>query len=177
MSDTELYEHIRYDLQQGFRDLVATYQRPVYWHIRRLVVRHADTEDILQETFLRIFRSLHQLDNPGALRSWVYQIATHEALRYLNKQQRRLALQEYRAELPTQPQADAYFDYSDIEVVRLQNAIRRLPRMQQVVFNLRYYDELSYDDIAQITQSTATGAKANYHLAKNRIIEYMTSHD
>lgn len=163
--------------EQGFRMLMATYKESIYWHIRRLVVSHDDAQDAVQETFVRVFRSLSQFGGKGSLAAWIYRIATHEALRIRSRHPEELLPLEQEDIAIGSLRADSYVDYSDLEAVRLQNAILSLPAKQQVVFNLRYYDEMGYEEIAEVTGSTAAAAKANFYLAKEKIIAYIHSHD
>ena len=150
---------------------------PVYWHVRRLVGSHADAEDVVQETFIKVYQSLSTLRDNSALKAWLYKIATNEALSHLRRNQNgHVSIDDSAPDLLAL-KADEYFDYSDLEAVKLQSAINSLPPKQRVAFNLRYYDDLSYDEIADVTDSTAGNVKVNYHLAKNKIIEYMNSHD
>ena len=163
--------------EKGFRCLMAKYKDAVYWHIRRLVVVHEDAQDATQETFVRIFRSLSDFKGECSFRSWVYRIATNEALRLLNRyRDDRVSLNDSVDELDSLI-ADEYVDYSDLEVVKLQKAILTLPTKQQLAFNLRYYDDLGYDEIAGIIGSTADGVKSSYHIAKDKIIKYMNSNN
>ena len=159
--------------ENGFRLLMAKYKEAVYWHIRRLVVSHADAQDAAQETFVRIFRSFSQFKGDASLTAWVYRIATNEALRLLSRRQdEQVSLDSPDISLCGMA-ADSYVDYSDLETVRLQQAILALPTKQQLAFNLRYYNELGYDEIAAITGSTTDSVKACYHIAKEKIIKYM----
>ena len=177
VKDKDIIFAMKENPDKGLRLLMVAYKESVYWHIRRLVVNHADAQDAAQETFVRIFRSWRQFDESGSLSAWIFRIATNEALRILSRHhEEQLSLDSDIAVAYGVP-ADAYVDYSDLESVKLQNAILSLPTKQQVVFNLRYYDELSYDEIAQIVDSTASAAKANYHIAKDKIVQYMDSHD
>ena len=169
--DTEIIHAIRKNPQEGFRLLLSRYSRPVYWHIRRTVSSHHDAEDITQETFLRIFKSLDKLKSESALRSWIYRIATNESLRFLERRDESLLPLDNALEMTS----DSFVNYSDIEAVELKKAISALPPKQQVVFNLRYYDELEYDEIASVLQTTVNNVRANYHNAKERIVRYMNS--
>ena len=162
---------------KGFRLLMTRYKEPVYWHIRRLVVAHTDAQDAAQETFVRVFRSFRQFNESGSLTAWIYRIATNEALRVLNRYSEERISLDYEDAGVGGMVADTYVDYGDLETVKLQNAILSLPTKQQITFNLRYYDELDYKEIAGITGSTVAAAKANYHIAKDKIIQYMNSHD
>ena len=155
--------------------MMAKYKEPVYWHIRRLVVSHDDAQDAAQETFVRIFRSFHQLKEDSSLQAWIYRIATNEAMRMLERHKSsKMSLDDPETGVNA-IMADEYVDYSNLEAVRLQKAILSLPTKQQLTFNLRYYDELAYDEIAAITGSTVESAKANYHIAKEKIIKYMNA--
>ena len=176
--DSDIIQAIRKRPEQGFRQLLQRYQQPVYWHIRRLVVAHADAQDVTQETFVRVFRSFAQYDESQSLAAWIFRIATNEALRLLGKRkgEAQLSLDEASDDL-FNLKADDYVDYSDAEAVKLQKAILALPAKQQIDFNLRYYDEMSYEDIALVTGSTAANVKANYHNAKEKIVNYLKIND
>ena len=176
--DSDIIKTIQTQPEEGFRMLLQRYQQPVYWHVRRMVVAHADAEDATQETFLRVFRSFAQYDENLSLASWIFRIATNEALRLLGKRkgEAQLSLDEASDDL-FNLKADAYVDYSDAEAVKLQKAILSLPAKQQIAFNLRYYDDMSYDDIALVTGSTAANVKANYHIAKEKIVNYLKTND
>ena len=170
--DKDIIRTIEDNAEKGFRLLMAKYKEPVYWHIRRLVVSHADAQDAAQEAFLRIFRSFKQYSGEHSFKAWIFRIATNEALRLLGRNQSRttLPLDETATLLQS---TDEYIDYSHVEAVRLQKAILALPAKQQLAFNLRYYDDLSFKEIAAAIDSTEATVKANYHFAKEKIIKYM----
>lgn len=173
--DDELVALARSKPEKGFKLLMARYAETVYWHVRRLLVSHDDAQDVTQETFVRVFRSLNQYRPQigSSFRAWLFRIATNEALRQLDKRRDGMvSLDDSPAEL-NNITADSYVDFSDAEAVRLQQAILTLPAKQQLAFNLRYYNELRYDEIAAITGSTPQSAKVNYHLAKEKIIRFM----
>jgi len=177
-NDKDIIRAMREDAEKGFRLLMKSYKEPLYWHIRRLVVSHDDAQDAAQETFIRIFRSFGQYSEANSLRAWLFRIATNEALRLLGRQKNvtMLSLDDVTADMLS-AKADAYYDDDDAIVARLQKAIQRLPAKQQLAFNLRYYDELSYEEIAEVTGASAASMKMNYHLAKEKIIEYMQKKD
>lgn len=175
--DKEIIQSMKTDPRAGFRQLMKRYEQSVYWHIRRLVVSHADAQDASQETFVRIYRSFDRFNADCSLTSWVFRIATNEALRLLDRRKKEMQSIDNTSAALFELRADQYTDYSDVEAVRLQKAILSLPTKQQIAFNLRYYDELSYDEIAHATQSTAASAKVNYHIAKEKIIKYMNEND
>ena len=176
--DKEIIKAIRQSTEKGFRMLLESYKEPVYWHIRRLVVSHDDAQDVVQETFVRIFRNLEQYNEDHSFKAWIFRIATNEALRHLGRQKNAsmLSLDDVTADMLS-TKADEYFDSSDTLAVRLQQAILQLPAKQQLAFNLRYYDELSYEEIAEVAGSSAASAKMNYHLPKEKIIEYINKND
>ena len=157
-------------------ELIGRYHKPLYWHIRRMVVSHDDAEDVLQETFIQIFEHLTDLKDVTQERAWVYRIATNEALQWLRSQHEFVSLDAEDAD--TSPlintlMADSYTDTGDALVLLFQEAILTLPTMQRTVFNLRYYDELPYEEIAAITGSSVGSAKTNYHYAKDKISNYI----
>ena len=172
-NDKDIILAMREDAEKGFRLLMATYKEPLYWHIRRLVVSHDDAQDAAQETLIRIFRSFGQYSEENSLRAWLFRIATNEALRLIERRRE----DSMPIEKVFDIQADSYINYSDLEAVRLQKAILSLPPKQQLAFNLRYYDEMDYEEIAQIADTTASSVKASYHVAKEKIIKFMTSND
>lgn len=172
-NDNEIVLALKNDAERGFKLLMVKYKAPIYWHIRRLVVAHDDAQDATQEAFIRVFRSFSQFRGDSPFSAWIYRIATNEALRLLEQRKReQLSLDENETEA-NRLMADNYVDYTDLEAVKLQRTILLLPAKQQIAFNLRYYDELSYDEIAQITDSSAASVKTNYHLAKEKIVKYM----
>lgn len=177
IEDAEIIKAIRRDSESGFRILMREKWEAVYWHIRRLVIHHSDAQDATQETFIRIFRSLDNFKGDSSLKVWIYRIATNEALRLIGRRRDNIISIEDNDSLEIRTIADEeYVNYEDIEAVRLQNAILSLPTKQQLTFNLRYYDELGYDDIAEIIRSTPSSAKASYHIAKKKIIKYINKY-
>ena len=178
VNDKEIIQAIRQNAEKGFRLLMVRYKEPVYWHIRRLVVSHADAQDAAQEAFVRVFRNFGQYNETNSLKAWIFRIATNEALRLLGKQKGdiMLSLDEVTADM-LETKADGYFDSSDAITMKLQQAILHLPAKQQLAFNLRYYDEMSYEEIAEVAGSTAASMKVSYNIAKEKIIAYMNNND
>ncbi len=177
IEDKDIIAALRERSEQGFRLLMRKYRQPVYWHIRRLVVAHDDAQDAAQETFIRVFRSFGCFRDDSSFRAWIFRIATNEALRLIDARRQGQVSLEADDIGADRIVADCYVDYSDLEAVKLQKAILSLPVKQQAAFNLRYYDELSYDEIAEATGSTPSSAKMNYHLAKEKIVKYMNTND
>ncbi len=143
VSDNDIIQAIGENAEKGFRLFLATYKEPIYWHVRRLVVSHDDAEDATQETFVRIFRNFTQHSQSQSFKAWVYRIATNEALRMLGKQKKGsvLSLEDSTYEMLS-AKTDEHFDDSDTIVALLQKAILFLPTKQQLVFNMRYYDDI-----------------------------------
>ena len=177
INDSDIAAELARNPEKGFRLLMARYKEPVYWHIRRIVVSHYDAQDAAQETFVRIFRSFDDLRNKDSLTAWIYRIATNEAIRQLKQRIPEAASLENCTADVMSLCADEYVDYDNVEAVKLQRAIQLLPPRQKVAFTLRYYDELSYTEIAEIMETTAANAKMSYHIAKNKIIDFMNSND
>ena len=175
--DKDIVETLKACPENGFRMLMAKYQEAVYWHIRRLVVSHDDAQDASQETFVRIYRSFDQYRGDSSLRCWIYRIATNEALRIIGKRRQEVVSMEAETTGVALLAADNYIDYGDKVAVKLQKAILSLPPKQQLAFNMRYYDELGFDEIARVADSTPTSIKSCYHVAKEKIIKYMNSND
>ena len=168
---------MRRNPESGIRMVMQKYGEPVYWHARRLLVSHDDAQDAVQETFIKVFRSFHSLKEAKALRSWIYRIATNEALRIIERNKTPRLLTESIDDNATDIAATDYTDYTDLEAVKLQKAILSLPPKQQATFNMRYYDEMKYPQIAEAMETTVSTVKVNYHLAKEKIIKYMNSYD
>lgn len=173
--DAYIYKTMQESPEKGLRLIMGKYGETVYWHTRRLLVSHDDAQDATQETFVKVFRSFASLKEPSAMRSWIYRIATNEALRLIDKNKAPRELLESIDDGKADVAADSYTDYTDLEAVKLQKAILSLPAKQQAVFNMRYYDDMDYRQIAEATGTTLSTVKVNYHLAKEKIIKYMNS--
>lgn len=150
MNEKNIVRLLGWNLQMGFRALLKEYKEPIYWHIRRITVDSEDAQDATQETFIRVFRSLGQYDRSRSFTAWLYRIATNEALRIVGKRHPTVDIEENAEALSML--ADEYVDLADIEAVLLQKAILSLPHKQRLTFNLRYYDELGFSEIAEISE-------------------------
>ena len=170
IDNNEIMRTIAQDKEKGFRLLMAKFSEPLYWHIRRLVVSHDDAQDAEQETFIKAYRSIDKLDNKDALTAWIYRIATNETLNFLRKQKVRAALsfRSIDAEMERMIDDDPYFNGNAAQR-KLMKLIQKLPQKQRVVFSLRYFDDMKYEDIAQITGTTVGALKASYHIAYEKI--------
>ncbi|EMR01146.1 RNA polymerase sigma factor [Cesiribacter andamanensis] len=158
----------------AFNQLVRKYSPRIYQHIRKLVIDHDDANDLVQETFLKVWGSLEDFRQASSLFTWIYRIATNEALAFLRKKRQRffLPLVDYSAELTNKLVAQHAPSGDEIQL-KLQKAILRLPDKQRLVFNLRYYDELPYEEMSEITGTSVGALKASYHLAVKKIEEYL----
>ena len=139
------------------------------------MVLHEDAQDVLQEVFIQVYRHWEQFRNESSLSTWIYRIATNESLRLLNNRKNRetISTEDVQEMLIDRLRASDYIDYENELVVRFQKALLRLPEKQRVVFNLRYYDELEYEEIARILDTKVDTLKVNYHYAKEKIKEYI----
>lgn len=151
-----------------YMEIVDRYSEPLYWYIRRMVVSHEDAQDILQDTLLAAYRKLWQVRDEEKLKSWIYRIATNRINRHFRTKARECDAQE----LPDIG-AITYADCTDKAEIKLQKAIKTLTPFQQTVFNLRYYDELGYDEMSAVTGSSVGSLKVVYHNAKEKIIKYI----
>ncbi|MGN1246236.1 MAG: RNA polymerase sigma factor [Muribaculaceae bacterium] len=158
---------------EAFGTLLATYGNRLYWHIRRIVVTHDDAEDVMQETAVKILTSIDSYRGDSSLLTWLYRIATNEALQHLRRECRIFqSLDSLGDTLAERVAADADVD-ADHATVLFQQAIALLPTQQRLAFNLRYYDEMTYDDMAQVTGKSVGSLKTNYHLAVEKIKRYL----
>ena len=174
INENKIREACASNRERGFKMLMDSFQVPIYNYIRRMVVSHEDAEDVLQEVFIRVFRHLDQFRNESSLSTWIYRIATNECLRLLNNRKEEvISAEDVQEELMSKLKASDYVDYEDELAVKFQEAILTLPEKQRIVFNLRYYDELEYEDIARVLDSKVETLKVNYHYAKDKIKEYI----
>ena len=174
ITEDRIRETCAKDPERGFRMLVEKFQSPIYWHIRRMVISHEDAEDVLQETFIRVFRAMDDFRSESSLSTWIYRIATNECIRFLDRRKEQaVSTEEVQEELMNKLMASEYVDYDNAMEVKFQQAILRLPEKQRLVFNLRYYDELKYEEISKITDTRVETLKSHYHFAKEKIKEYM----
>ncbi len=162
--------------EKGFRQLTKQYGEVLYWHIRRIVVGHDDAEDALQETFIKILGNISSFRGDGKLSTWLYSIATREALTLLRRKTHTFqSIDDLAPALASKMEAETPMDSDAIEVT-FQQALLTLPTQQRIAFNLRYYDEMSYEEIAQVTGKNANTLKVNYHLATEKIKTYIKQH-
>ncbi len=173
-------ENLVLDLQhaetrsRAFKVLVDTYKQRLYWHIRRIVLNHEDADDVLQNTFIKVYKNIKGFKGDSKLYSWMYRIATNEALTLLKKNARKLDIGngELQDKMLGNLKADVFFEGDKIQL-KLQKAIATLPEKQKLVFNMKYFDELKYTEISEILETSVGGLKASYHLAVKKIESYL----
>lgn len=160
--------------EQGFRALMSMYQERLYWHVRRMVEDHEDANDVIQNVFVKVFRSIQKFEGKSKLYTWLYRIATNEAITFLNKKKKKPtdSLDDELSTVSHRLTADVYFDGDEAQE-RLKTAVATLPEKQKAVFNLRYYEDLSYKEIAEILETTVGALKASYHHAVKKIETYL----
>jgi RNA polymerase sigma-70 factor (ECF subfamily) len=163
--------------EQGFTQLVKKYQEKIYWHIRRMVIDHADADDVLQNTLIKIWKGLENFREESQLFTWLYRIATNETLSFLAQQQRKAtqSLDEMTESLANKVKADIHFNANQLEW-RLQLAIQELPEKQRVVFHLRYYDAMPYEEMSKVLDTSEGALKASYHHAAKKIEAFIKNH-
>ena len=154
--------------------LIQKYQQKLYWHIRKIVISHDDTDDVLQNTFIKVYRSIEQFEQKSSLFTWLYRIATNESLTFIERNKKfQYDFVDDQDEHPaiSQLKSDPYFDGNEIQLA-LQDALSRLPDKQKQVFLLRYHDEMSYKEMSEVLQTSEGALKASYHHAVKKIEEY-----
>jgi len=164
--------------QQAFRLLVGKYKERLYWHIRKIVMNHEDADDILQETFIKVWKNISSFRSDSGLYTWLYRIATNESLSFLSQKKRKFSdnSEEINDYLIENLKADPYFSGDDIQL-KLQKAIAQLPEKQRLVFNMRYFDEVKYKDMEKILGTSEGALKASFHHAMKKIEIFLKTED
>lgn len=175
-SDSEILSTFRNPStkEEGFKLLVVKYRQRLYWQIRRMVLAHEDTDDVLQNVFIKVWKSLGNFQEQSQLFTWLYRIAVNESLTFLSQKKKRAtgALENEEGEVTVQLTADEYFEGDEIQK-KLQAAIATLPDKQKQVFLLRYYDELPYEEMSEMLGTSVGALKASYHHAVKKIEEIL----
>lgn len=159
---------------EGFKLLLEEYQQKIYWVIRKIVIDHEDANDVTQDVFVKIFSNIDKFRKDAGLYTWIYRIAVNESLTFLNKR-KRFSTKQADEYLENSLKAGEYVDGDEISI-KLQKALLSLPEKQRVVFNLKYFEEMKYEDMSKITDTSVGGLKASYHHAVKKIEEYLISH-
>ena len=161
---------------EGFKNLVQLYQKPLYYHIRNIVLNHDDTDDVLQNTFIKVFTNISKCKGESKLYSWIYRIATNESLTFLQQKAKKTGIsnEEVQQRELMNLESDVYFEGNEIEL-KLQKAIATLPEKQQLVFKMKYYEEMKYEDMSEILKTSVGALKSSYHIAVKKIEEILKS--
>jgi RNA polymerase sigma-70 factor (ECF subfamily) len=161
------------DAEKAFRMIIDTYGSKLYWHIRRLVITHEDTDDALQNTFINAWKNISSFRFDSSLLTWLWSISTNEALTLIRKRERHssVSLDDVEAVLSDSAEGSSWFDGDEAEV-KLQNAILKLPEKQRIVFNMKYYDDMTYEDMSSVTGTSVGALKASYHHAVKKIEQF-----
>jgi RNA polymerase sigma factor (sigma-70 family) len=160
--------------EKAFTTIIKKYQEKLYWHIRRMVVDHDDANDVLQNVFIKVWNGLQNFREDSQLYTWLYRIGTNESLTFLDQQKRRstVSMNEEEAGLSNKIKAEEGFDARKLEW-KLQLAIQKLPEKQRAVFTLRYYDEMPYEEMSRVLETSEGALKASYHHAVKKIEEFI----
>ena len=161
--------------EQAFRTLMSQYKERLYWHIRKIVISHDDADDVLQNTFIKVYRNINNFKAESKLYSWMYRIATNESITFINKRakQNNVDVSEIQYKLVESLEADVYFDGDEMQL-QLQKAIAILPQKQQLVFNMKYFDNMKYKDMSEVLETSVGALKASYHHAVKKIENFLT---
>jgi RNA polymerase sigma-70 factor, ECF subfamily len=172
--DKDILELLGTDPEKGFRMLVDRYGQKLYWHIRRLVVLHDDADDVLQNSFICIWKNISSFRSESSLYTWLYRIATNEALTAIRKRQRdsTVSLDDLGNLFSSSAEGNSWFDGDEAQV-KLQNAILRLPEKQRIVFNLKYFEEMPYEEMSRVLKTSEGALKASYHHAVKKIEDFL----
>lgn len=166
------------DREDAFRLLVKKYKECLYWHIRNIVLDHADTDDVLQNTFIKVYRHIESFKGDSKLYTWMYRIATNESITFLKKKAKKneFSLEQAKDTAISKLESDVYFEGSEIQL-KLQKAIATLPQKQQLVFTMKYFGDHTYEELSEILETSVGGLKSNYHLAVKKITSYLKDNE
>lgn len=178
-NETQLLEQLQCETQKNkaFKELMRLYKERLYWHIRHIVKSHEDANDVLQNTFIKIYKNINSFKGESKLFSWMYRIATNESITFINKKSRQLQIsnEEVQQLAIKNLAADTYFESNTIQL-KLQEAIATLPEKQQLVFNMKYFQNIKYSEMSQILETSEGALKASYHIAVKKIEAYLTNY-
>jgi RNA polymerase sigma factor (sigma-70 family) len=174
--DKDISDLLRTDVNKGFRLIVDRYSSKLYWHIRRLVILHEDADDALQNTLINAWRNIGNFRSESSVYTWLYTIATNEALTLINKRTKNAAisLDDLGGYFANSHEGSTWFDGDEAQI-KLQNAILQLPQKQRIVFNLKYFDDMTYEDMSKVLETSVGALKASYHIAVKKIENIITN--
>lgn len=179
MNDDSALRHMLFDPEhrnEGFKMLMKQYGQALYWHIRRIVVGHDDAEDVMQETCIKVLNHIGSFKGEGPLVTWLYRIATNEALQHLRRQTHIFQnIDTLAGALTEKLESESTMSGNEMATI-FQKALLTLPTQQRIAFNMRYYDEMSYEEIAHATGKSVSSLKTNYHYAVQKVKDYINEH-
>lgn len=164
------------NLRKAFELIVQKYTSLLYWQIRHMVLSHDDANDVLQNTFLKAWTGLDNFRSDSKLSTWLYRIAVNESITFINKRKQNLSLDDPEANVAETLESDQWFDGDETDIM-LQKAIQTLPEKQRLVFNMKYYQDMKYEEISQILDTSVGALKASYHFAIEKIEKYFKDND
>ncbi len=180
VEDAEILEKFSVERtrQEAFSLLLNKYQQKIYWHIRRMVINHDDTDDLVQDVFVKVWKNLGNFRSDSQLYTWIYRIATNESITFLNKQKRQnnTPLDEVSSEVVESLIEPSYFNGTEIQL-KLHRAIQTLPEKQKLIFNMKYFDDMKYEEISEVLGTSVGALKASFHIAVKKIETFMLNED
>lgn len=164
--------------ETAFRTLVSQYKEPLYWQIRKIVLDHDDTDDVLQNTFIKVFKNIESFKADSKLYTWMYRIATNEAITFINKKAKRanLSNEELKNRAIANLKTDVYFEGDAIQL-QLQKAIATLPQRQKLIFSMKYFEDHTYEQLSEILDTSVGGLKSSYHIAVKKVTDYIKNNE
>ena len=162
--------------RSAFEQIVRKYTSQLYWQIRHIVLTHDDTNDVLQNTFIKAWMNLDNFRGDSKLSTWLYRIAINESLTFIQKQKDTIAIDDPDAGAANELESDPYFDGDETDL-ELQQALQTLPEKQRLVFNMKYYQDMKYEEMSEVLNTTVGALKASYHFAVEKIEKYFNEHD
>lgn len=165
--------------EEAFGQLLKKYQQKIYWHVRRLVIDHDDADDLVQDIFVKVWKNLENFREDAQLYTWLYRIATNECITFLNKKKQRqqVSLDDESSAYLADTLTDTTYFNGDQAQLKLQQALLTLPEKQRMVFNMKYFDDLKYEEISDIVGTSVGALKASYHLAVKKIARFFEEND
>lgn len=164
--------------EEAFRQLVSEYKERLYWQIRNMVLNHDDTDDVLQNTFIKIYRNIDSFKGKSKLHTWMYRIAANESITFLNKKAKRnhVSIENIKSEAVRKLETDVYFE-GDALQRHFQKAIATLPERQHLIFTMKYFSEYTYEELSEILETSVGGLKSSYHIAAKKITEFIKTNE
>lgn len=165
--------------EEAFRLLLKKYQQKIYWHVRRMVIDHDDADDVVQDIFVKVWKNLGNFREDSQLYTWLYRIATNECITFLNKkkQKQKVSLDDDTTAYLAETLADGNYFNGDKAQMKLQQALLTLPEKQKLVFNMKYFEDMKYEEISEVLGTSVGALKASYHLAVKKIESFFNNHD